>query len=367
MNRFLKTIRAISAALAVLTMASAARAQTVPPVWNNVGSYSPGDMVTDYGNVYRCLKPVTTHYLDPSKSYAYWQLFYVRNNTTIVIGVNQPFPDLATAWTYVENCSVAEGVYLHLSISTANGLFSENFTGQGFSLDHPSGASISIIGDNPDNINLGGGGGFTYNGFVVDSGHGFGGISNVTINGPGNVVGSPGCAGILATGNGSVASVSNVDINNFHDGVYAGLGGNVNLSSAVTISGVYDGVEAEMNGTVSIYGGWTETSASHICLYAHTGGYISARQATVSGGYYGIEARDGGTIECTSTTQSGAVYGVAAEFHGFVKFDSSEASGNNLEDLEADGGGVISAIGATGANKHADSSSVIMTSGGTIP
>ncbi len=78
-----------------------------------------GDLVTDYGNIYRCEVTVSTPYLDPSKTYKNWELFYVRSSTTLPIGVGQTFPDLATAWTYAHNARVAQGAYLHLSIVTS--------------------------------------------------------------------------------------------------------------------------------------------------------------------------------------------------------------------------------------------------------
>lgn len=76
----------------------ASPAQSYPPVWNNTAHYVAGDMVTDYGNVYRCISAVTTPYLDPSKTYQHWELNYVRSGTTITIGIGQPFPTLETAW-----------------------------------------------------------------------------------------------------------------------------------------------------------------------------------------------------------------------------------------------------------------------------
>src|ERR1700722_19849529 len=114
---------------AFLGLTQAAHAQTeFPPAYNNQAHYAVGDLVTDYGNLYRCEVAVTKPYLDPSKTYKNWELFYVRNNTTIAVGVGQTFPTLAIAWNYVRNCRVAMAAYLHLSIVTSGGALNESFT-----------------------------------------------------------------------------------------------------------------------------------------------------------------------------------------------------------------------------------------------
>ncbi len=122
-----------------------AHAQTeFPPAYNNQAKYAVGDLVTDYGNMYRCEMAVTTPFLDPSKNYQHWELYSVRNNTTIPIGVGQTFPNLQIAWNYVRNCRIAQAAYLHLSIVTSGGDFSETFSAPLFprhrfglaSLDH---------------------------------------------------------------------------------------------------------------------------------------------------------------------------------------------------------------------------------------
>src|ERR1700722_20896691 len=100
--------RLLLAVLSGFAMLSSANAQTeFPPAYNNQAHYAVGDLVTDYGNLYRCQATVTKPYLDPSKTFANWELFYVRNNTTLAVGVGQTFPDVLTAWNYVKNARVA--------------------------------------------------------------------------------------------------------------------------------------------------------------------------------------------------------------------------------------------------------------------
>src|ERR1700722_10721366 len=93
-------------------LSKTAGAQTIPAVWQNTAHYEGGDLVTDYGNIYRCIKNVTTPYLDPSKSYGNWELYDVRNNTTLLIGFGQPFPSLDIAWNYCQNARIAKAAYL---------------------------------------------------------------------------------------------------------------------------------------------------------------------------------------------------------------------------------------------------------------
>ena len=128
MNKLFKKVTALLSFSVAMGIVGHASAQTqFPPAFNNQATFQPGDLVTDYGNIYRCLTAVTKPYQDPSKYYKEWQLYYVRNNTTLSIGAGQTFPTLATAWTYIQNCHVADGAYLHLSISTTNAELVENF------------------------------------------------------------------------------------------------------------------------------------------------------------------------------------------------------------------------------------------------
>ena len=88
-------LRILVAFLAVAMALRQANAQTeFPPAYNNQAHYAVGDLVTDYGNIYRCEIAVTKPYLDPSKTYQNWEMFYVRNNTTIPVGYKQTFPIL---------------------------------------------------------------------------------------------------------------------------------------------------------------------------------------------------------------------------------------------------------------------------------
>src|ERR1700734_4122366 len=125
-RRFARLLIVLGASLIGLCQA---QAQTeFPPAYNNQAHYAVGDLVTDYGNIYRCEVAVTKPYLDPSKTYENWELFYVRSGTTIPIGSGQSFPTIAVAWNYVRNCRVATAAYLHLGIVTTSSNFNESFS-----------------------------------------------------------------------------------------------------------------------------------------------------------------------------------------------------------------------------------------------
>lgn len=336
--------------LALFLLASAAGAQSYPPVWNNTSNYVAGDMVTDYGNVYRCIKPVTTHYLDPSKTYQNWELSYVRSGTTIVIGTGQPFPDLKTAWAYILNATIAQGAYLHLNISTANGSHSENL-GNGFSVDHPFGAKISITGDNGNEIvfsTMTGG-----NGFTIDGGYSLGSLSNVSLESPVLPEGS----GLYAEG-GTFLSVSNLSVSNFYIGLYAQNQGQIFCANPVTFgSGETTYVQADTNGRVTlaydqhITGSGVNLSATG--FFASSGGQIFAPNCVLSHLYAGAYATGEGSVFINGGQITGSTFGAKATTRGLVAIETGSASSNG-NDLTVLTGGTIDALGATYGTSSSD-------------
>lgn len=254
-----------------------ARAQSYPPVWNNTTDYVAGDLVTDYGNIYRCIRAVNTPYLDPSKTYADWELYDVRSNTTLTIGAGQTFPTLTAAWAYALNTRIAGGVYLHFSISTAHGNFSDAI-GVPMSLDHPFGANMSIIGDNMDDITL------TFNqeyksGLMIDTGHCFGALSNLQID---SVSASPGSA-IYATSNATIGAISNINMNPWYSFVDAEEGANLNFTGDFQWNGAtFRFCTATTGATINFTNGVLTLNGKRggpntpFGLYASFGGTLSA-------------------------------------------------------------------------------------------
>lgn len=302
-------------------------------------------MVTDYGNVYRCIKAVTTPYLDPSKTYTNWELNEVRNNTTLVIGTGQPFPNLETAWTYALNCRVAQGVYLHLSISTAKGDYNDTFRVP-FSLDHGSGGSISIIGDTAANINLSFPAG---NAFSIDNGHIFNTLSNLTIIQPD----MSSFDGVFAKQNSTIAMVSGIAFNNVGAPIFADSGANITVASSCQYSGfatvvVWAQYGATVTATDLNASAQTGYQLTYVpCLAASFGARINAEGATISYFNSGACAYEGGIVDVSNATIKGCHFGATVNTKGHVCAANGTLTNNDVEDLNASTGGTVDASGAT--------------------
>jgi len=345
MKTFRNLVRNLTLA-ALCSLAAAfstkALAQSYPPAWSSSSAYAAGDQVQLNGNVLRAVIPSTAG----SFIYSHWELWDVRANTTLMVGVGQTFTNLLTAWNYVHNARVTDGAYLHLYISTAHGAFSETFTSP-FSLDQDSGANISIMGDKPGNIIL------TFsasNGFVIDSAHAFGTLENLTMNGAANY------SGVAASNSATIGQIINLTVNNFGNSftattnanlympdfgatgyaqaVTASLGGtvncpNVNLSAR---GGIEGGDLVATQGGI-IYASGASLSNSNTALYANYGGIIYASGSSIWGCTTGCFAIEGGKIYVERNT-FGANVGAGAQ--------------PNETDLDAKLGGLIDAFLVTG-------------------
>jgi hypothetical protein len=314
--------------------------QAFPPVWSNTATYAGGDLVTDYGNIYRCIKDVTTPYLDPSKTYANWELYFVRNNTTIVIGTGQPFPSLTTAWTYSKNATIAQGAYLHLTISTANGDYAETMASP-FSLDHPFGASISILGDHASKIKLT----FSFIGFTLDSGHALGALSNVTLKGPGGDI------GLQATTGATMASVSGVEIDGFLSDVNASVNASITFSNLTISNSNTQGQGITCSSGATIYfqtaESLTGTGASgSIGIFAIDGGRVVAESFIISHWGTGIQCWEGGYVDAYTSYLENCSIGIDSELRGFVD-DNDGSFTSNTDDVECRTGGGVAVLDVT--------------------
>jgi hypothetical protein len=322
--------------LALLCQASFAQTK-FPPAWVNTATYAPGDLVTDYGNIYRCEVAVTKPYLDPSKTYQSWEMFYVRSNTTILIGVGQAFPDLATAWKYVQNARIAEAAYLHLNIVTTGGVFNQSFTAP-FSLDHASGSQISIIGDNASNINLD----FTTsNGFTIDTNHSLGSLSHFSM------LGSTNFTGISASTGASIANLDHIGITGFNTAVSASSSSNLTFGADITItSPSFYGCAATNNASISFPSQeltCSGTSGTLASLYAATGGQISAEGASLTNSFYEADAEWGGNIDVTNASISNSL-GAGCWCQDSTILAVSCTFSNNEVDLQCEYQGMINAF-----------------------
>jgi len=344
LSSLLHSIALLAACLAIMACSSPSRAQTYPPAFSTSASYAIGDQVQLNGNVLRA-----THAVTPGGfKYDDWELWEVRANTVLVVGVSQTFTTLPLAWAYVKNARIADGAYLHVYISTAHGIFNESFNAP-FSLDQGSGADITLTGDTKANINLT----FTNsNGLVVDSGHSFGTISNITITGENSYT------GITATTGGAIADISNVESSQFGVSVYAFQSGNVhveNTFSATTSGTVF---AAGMDGSIVVANGLTiNGTGAGTCFYANHNGSIIAESCTVGTGTgtagfaQGVWAENGGFIDVNSGSINDCTLGCEADFGGRITIRSGSLGRtvhSNGEDMKVFDGGTIDATSAVG-------------------
>lgn len=323
------------------------RAQSSPPVWNNTSNYVAGDMVTDYGNVYRCIKAVTTHYLDPSKTYSNWELNFVRSGTTVTIGTGQTFPSLKTAWTYVKNATIAQGAYLHLAISTAGAPYSESL-GAGMNLDHPFGSSISILGDNKEDINFTSYAGA--NALTLDNSHAFGAISNMTFYG--GSVGAPGVAALNALSGAVFNNVSLLTVSNYSHCYYAAQLAQIQITGPVWFgSGQQNCFWADQGGFISISPNQTFDNTDSqaqvgICFQATAGGQINTSGTTIGHFATAINVNTGGNVIDPFGVIGSCGTGISCITRGMVDVYHSTIDSNTL-DLQALLGGTIYATDST--------------------
>jgi hypothetical protein len=304
------------AMLAVLS-----QAQTYPPAWKSSSTYAQGDQVQVNGNIYRALGAVSQSGPSPATSYAKWELYYVRSNTTLMVGVNQTFPTLVSAWNYALNAKVADGVYLHFYISSAGGNFAESFASP-FLLDHGSGARMAILGDVAANDTL------TFsstNGFIVDTGHAFNTISGVSIVNSGTS--QQYRDGLKADFQATVSSLSNVIFTGFGTSILATQGASVTALSSCSLSGNSPAVQASSGGSVVFPQGITLTGPGNDTIYtgffAYDGGQIIAPGSIISSFGDGILASTGGIVDAGSSTISNCIQGIEASANGTVEAGSS--------------------------------------------
>jgi len=326
------------------TLSTTSLAQSYPPAWSNTATYSVGDQVQLNGNV---LRAVVATPAPGSFIYSRWELWDVRANTTFMVGVGQTFTNLLTAWNYVHNARVADGAYLHLYISTAKGAFSETFTAP-FSLDQGSGAQISILGDKPGNINL------TFsacNGFAIDSGHTFGTLENLTMNGAATYT------GVAASDLASITQIINVTVNGFGNSFTASRNANLYLPDIAATSYV-QAIYADQGATINCPNIRLLQAEGFLGgdLFATRGGIIYANGASLSNADMGCHADYGGMIYAFNCSICGCITGCYATHGGRIYIENNKLGVNvgsgalvNETDLNAKSGGVIDAFLTAGS------------------
>jgi hypothetical protein len=329
-------IRILVVFLVALLLAAPSFAQNYPPAWNTTVSYAAGDQVQINGNIFRAIKASTKGKF----IYSEWEMYYVRNNSTYMIGTGQTFATLQAAWAFFANCHIAGSAYLHLYISTAHGNHSETLS-KPLNLDHPCGGQISIIGDSMLNITLN----FTSaNGVTIDNGHAFGAIQNMVMKG------STG-SGIMLSGNATISSITGVDVYGSGIGLLAMQNASVYLDGGVRFYGVSTVVQASQNAVIRfgngfVYSGFGNTAEAILCLVAYDGGTIIAQECTISFVPKGATAYQGGMIDVSVGTFEDCVTAVQSYDHGTIDALLATFSTNSTWDIQAYSGGVVEAKGA---------------------
>jgi len=305
--------RCLAAFLVAMALFDLSQAQHYPPTFSQSVSYAVGDQVQLNGNVLRA-----THAVTPGTfKYDEWELWEVRSNTTVMIGVSQTFPTLPAAWNYVHNARIADGAYLHLYISTVHGLYNETLSAP-FSLDQSSGSAISLLGDTESNVNLS----FTSTkGFVIDSGHSFASVSNLTLNGA-----NTGEGGFYASGGASISNIAGCSISGFSSEIYADTNASISVGPGMAYASyIKAALTADNAGTITAPNVAITSSSSQVGvgLWALRNGVINAYGASLANLFRGASAEQGGLIFMESSRVSGCSIGCYADMPAGLSWSSA--------------------------------------------
>ena len=335
-----------AACLGAMILPAVSSSQAFPPAWSSSKSYAAGDIVQYGGNWYRAMAALNAGSPYPASAYDKWELNFVRSNTTLTIGIGQGFPNLEYAWQFARNARIADAAYLHFSIVTTQGDFTEGFAAP-FSLDHGSGALISILGDNENNISIK----FTGSGgFKIDSSHSIASISNMAVVGASATIAAG--YGFSLFNGASIGELSNLTIQTFGWAVYASQNASIYIAPNTNVSACLNGMTADWGSSIlangveigCINGPNTGLFADHNSTIVDKNGTIP-RLSTAGG--EGVEAADGGMIDVSGSTVNGWTYGCQAVNGGTIKIQNGTLQQNTQYDLYAGYNGLIYAQGAT--------------------
>ena len=169
--------------ISVALCASASGQVINPPQWNSADQFLAGGLVRGSdGNYYRALHS-TTNMNPVADNHSNWELYYVRANTVLDVEASGArFNSLKRAFAMVQSATVASPATVTIRIHSTRAYYVESFASE-FSLNAESGKRITIVGDNASRVTLK----FTNNtnGLVLSDGNTFGGVSAISILGPG--------------------------------------------------------------------------------------------------------------------------------------------------------------------------------------
>jgi hypothetical protein len=324
----------LCAAIATLfALSSLAIAQTNPPAWSSTASYKIGDIVSYEGIDFQCLLNETTTHPNPHVP-ADWDIYFVYSgNVTVPVGPTAACTSLTSAWSYIKYARIAVGASITISLQSN---YSESFN-TSFSLDHPFGAQIFIIGNDTSQIASFPKAGA---GFVLDTGHTLGGLEGLTIVGP--TKGSNGTPAVEVKDKALLSNASNLYIQSFDIGLETDSGEINNVSALYLHQFITGGVLSSghgavinITGAITIEGNNTSSNVPAYGFEATQGGSINCCPSCAANDCLNnFCASNNGAIYCfgssstDSTTNSDAYLDCySATNHGFISAEASQASG----------------------------------------
>ena len=130
-------------------LAGTASAQSVPPPW--VQRQTTKRAISSTSNLMEtftsALRPRPLIIPIPSRATTTGKLYDLdAPSMSLSVGNELRYPSLKIAWNYIKDARIAQGSTLTIRLITKYGSYNEDFPAA-FSLNHPYGAAIQIIGD----------------------------------------------------------------------------------------------------------------------------------------------------------------------------------------------------------------------------
>jgi hypothetical protein len=319
---------------AVLTLAATCQAQTSPPLWSATANYKIGDVVTYGYATFQCLINESAA-SRPNPHTPSWDLNFNFNGPTpftIPVGPTEAFHTLTSAWDYIAYARIAANSSIVIKFDSN---YSSETQTKSFSLDHPFGSQISIVGTGTGSQVINFTARFTA-GFTLDSGHSFGGLYGFGVSAPAG--GTRGAPGIQVSQNAVLSNAQELAITNFDIGFVAETSGTIDNIGTISLKQfVIGGAQAITNGIlnflphVTFDGSQTTGGTPPTYGFQALGGTISCPYCTANNCFTGFNAVDSGKIEAnysTVSTPSTVGYdGYIAQNHGFINASQSQVTG----------------------------------------
>jgi hypothetical protein len=360
---------ALTTISALFVLAAFAAAQSDPPAFNATQSYKIGDIVTYEAVEFKCLINETTTHPNPHSTY--WDISFVYSGPiTIPVGPSETMKTLTAAWNYISYARIANNSAIEIKLDSN---YFEAFSSS-FSLDHPYGSKISIVGQNNGAYvtfsNFG-------TGFVLDTGHALADFEGLTLIAPSK--GTNQSAAFLVKQNACLAKLQNITLQNFDLGLFADSGGTIDNVETITMNQfILGGMEAGANATINVIspitidGGSTVSSLPPVFGFEAAGGTINCQSCVANNCQYNFFAAENGRLnayQSTSTSGNGTQYQACyyALDHAFLDASKASATGSDNSFLASQNSYLkadsSSSTGGVDYGYFADAASTINASG----